>query len=512
MSSDVKREIMILSMKKNHKMLITLFIWTIVILAAASVISLSLGKASEGFTVQSVIICGVLAIFIVGGLILIKKYFGDKEWSKWIIVTGLFVFITLGRIATKDVPDNFVLYLIVVIGSLLYFDKYLIIFTGALCIGGDALLVNIYDTLMPTAQASLQVRYGGLIVVIVGAIAGGKITKDIIYMAVDKEEKSRKLAENLNRVGQEMENGAKDVIETSKTMAKMGTQNKEAFNQIYMNVQNVTKAAQYQAEDVEKNVLILSQINTAMQQVGERATEMSKLSGMFMNLVKEGKTAMEEQEKQVNLTDNAYSEIAVSVDKLYEQSKEIRQIIEAIVGIASQTNLLALNAAIEAARAGEQGRGFAVVAEEVRKLAEESNVAAQNITKIIGEVEKSAGSTVDKIAESSQIFAGQGEVTKQSIDIFGKIGDESRKIDMGVQEIGSIIEEVVASVEEAGESMKSMASTSEELAATTEEVSAIIEQQSMEISKTTGEFEREGLAKLEVLASKMQNANVETNI
>ena len=80
---------------------------------------------------------------------------------------------------------------------------------------------------------------------------------------------------------------------------------------------------------------------------------------------------------------SASVEATEAIRALGVKSEQVGGIITTITGIAQQTNLLALNAAIEAARAGEQGRGFAVVAEEVRKLAEESQAAAQSIADLI---------------------------------------------------------------------------------------------------------------------------------
>ena len=85
------------------------------------------------------------------------------------------------------------------------------------------------------------------------------------------------------------------------------------------------------------------------------------------------------------------SGVTGAIETLAAKSEKIGGIVTTITGLAEQTNLLALNAAIEAARAGEQGKGFAVVAEEVRKLAEESQVAAQTIGSLVHELRRTGG-------------------------------------------------------------------------------------------------------------------------
>lgn len=505
--SVIKKDLMIYNAKNNHNTVFWVSTIIYIFTFTVNMLALVTNKTSKDFSIKAVILWFVLCIIINAITWIIIKSYANKDWTKWAIITGLFICMTVARCVEHYLPETFILYIIAILLSVYYFDIKIIIYTLTLCTLGDICLVLIFEGLRPIGSSNIAIRYFGLLWCLIVAVGGGRSTGSMIDVSVKKEETARILADNLNKVGIEMQEGARDVIDVSKTMAGMGSKNKQAFYDINTNMENINKAAQYQAEDVEKNVIILNQIAKAIQQVGERATQMSKLSNTFISLVKQGKTAMMGEQKQVELTDNAYKKIAASVDMLYNQSKQIRQIIETISGIASQTNLLALNAAIEAARAGDQGRGFAVVAEEVRKLAEQSNEATQDIARIISEIEKSAGSTVEEITSSAQIFDEQSKVTEESVQIFNKIGDESANIDGAVQDIGSIIQEVIASVETASGSMKTMAATSEELVATTEEVSSIIQRQSQEIVDTTDAFEKDGLLKLNELADKMQAAN-----
>jgi methyl-accepting chemotaxis protein len=93
-----------------------------------------------------------------------------------------------------------------------------------------------------------------------------------------------------------------------------------------------------------------------------------------------------------------------------ERFEQLAKILDAITNIAEQTNMLALNAAIEAARAGEHGRGFAVVAEEVRKLAESSKKAADEISKLIKDIQREFQAyEAERTELLRQIELGEGE-------------------------------------------------------------------------------------------------------
>ncbi|MEW8956217.1 methyl-accepting chemotaxis protein [Clostridium sp.] len=177
-----------------------------------------------------------------------------------------------------------------------------------------------------------------------------------------------------------------------------------------------------------------------------------------------------------------------SVKDLVGKLESVNIITDSISKIASQTNLLALNAAIEAARAGEAGRGFSVVAGEVRKLAENSKAAVENITKILNEIK------VDILNASSAINSGTNSLDTQGVAIYDAKNSFS-EIKNCITEANTEIEECISNLSVTSNkknsvisNIKNISNISEENHEFTEEISASIDTQNKAIKSMTSDI------------------------
>jgi methyl-accepting chemotaxis protein len=206
----------------------------------------------------------------------------------------------------------------------------------------------------------------------------------------------------------------------------------------------------------------------AIEELSVSTTHISDQGGNAKRIANDSRSNAEEGAQVVNktvtgllTTAQEIESASAEVSRLGEDASRISDIVKVIKEIADQTNLLALNAAIEAARAGEQGRGFAVVADEVRKLAERTAGATNEINQMsskIGEVAAHALRGMDKVVNTTRQGVSDAETAQSSIALIQK----------NFAEVSDVIDEISGSLTE-----QTAAAT--ELAQNTERVSSMAE-------------------------------------
>jgi methyl-accepting chemotaxis protein len=175
------------------------------------------------------------------------------------------------------------------------------------------------------------------------------------------------------------------------------------------------------------------------------------------------------------------------VFELEAKTRHVHQITELITSVASRTNLLSLNASIEAARAGEAGRGFAVVADEIRKLAESAQRSADEISKLVGEIESDTHNVADQMRESGQVIA-EGR-------------DDVNTIAHSLGQIQAAVGEASSRAEEIFEQADVQAQGAERMVGAISEVAEVASAHVASVDSVAGAAERQIEAMAEILAA-----------
>ncbi|MCF3942742.1 methyl-accepting chemotaxis protein [Oceanobacillus alkalisoli] len=174
------------------------------------------------------------------------------------------------------------------------------------------------------------------------------------------------------------------------------------------------------------------------------------------------------KEQQVSLT---------SVNNLKENAIQVETIISMVGEIAEQTNLLALNASIEAARAGEHGQGFAVVAEEIRKLADQSAGAVQQISGLIGSIQVDVKNVVENINQNVVFANNEAKNGEQTNETFEEMSSSVMEVATEIETISQLVDKQLQSIQDTSRESQEVAAIAEETSAGAEEVNAAIQEQ-----------------------------------
>jgi len=342
------------------------------------------------------------------------------------------------------------------------------------------------------------------VLVVVDSVANADLTKEIKMKRKDElgdlAKGVNKMTSNLKKLLIVISNSSLENISAVEEISQISNLNNESMSGFVETFKEVNADLNEQEElilnvkgSIEEIGIAAGNISESSTEVNQYTYETKEITTKGMNAVEEAINAMKKIKSEVN---DIKSVEMILIDKL----KSIEDFVKMINLITEQTSLLSLNASIEAARAGEAGKGFAVVASEIKKLAEQSAVAANDINTMVSSLKQQADSVNNKIDEGVK-------QTDEGVEITLKAGEALEKVLESVNSINDMMGNITAATEEQSattavsiEQMESLLKTSTGLTKSVNDLS----DESDERLQATKEIDQ-GLVKISENIEEQQN-------
>ncbi|WP_028592084.1 methyl-accepting chemotaxis protein [Paenibacillus massiliensis] len=293
----------------------------------------------------------------------------------------------------------------------------------------------------------------------------------------------QKMVEKIYGMIQMVGNTSQVLNQSSNDLQVISTKTASTMNDTAVAINEIASATNYQSVESDniltKTMELSHQIDgiandaTAMEQMVKTSSEQSEYG---LDVV----TQLSQWAEENNKSTQAISALIHDIDA---SRSEIASFVGTVQQIATQTNLLALNASIEAARAGEQGKGFAVVAGEVRKLAEQTAAATQEIYKKVGFIEEKTKLSVQHTVDGLRIAEENAKSVDATKQLFSHISEDLEELKLRMNQISRGTLNIHQHKDEILHALETISATTEENSASTQEVSASTQEQLESIEK-----------------------------
>ncbi len=259
-----------------------------------------------------------------------------------------------------------------------------------------------------------------------------------------------------------------------------------AAEELAAQIEQSSRGSEEQRSRTTETATAMTQMNSTVLEVAKSAGSAADIADQTKKKAQEGAEQVSQLVSTINGVKDQAEALRGDMTELGKQAEGIGQIMGVISDIADQTNLLALNAAIEAARAGEAGRGFAVVADEVRKLAEKTMSATNEV-----------GGNIHSVQESVRKSIQNTETTTKAIENSTELAHGS----------GQVLDEIVVLIDSTADHVRGIATASEQQSAASEEINRSTEEINRIATETAEAMDQSGKAVTELarLAGELRN-------